>query len=84
MIRAIAAKGGVIQVVAYKEFVKADSGRDAAEKALQKQVAAAAGDKEFDSEKHEFLPAYEAGMHRIDKQFPLARAAVTALRNLLF
>jgi membrane dipeptidase len=72
LIRAIAAKGGVIQVVAYKEFVKADSGREAAEKALQKQVAAAAGDKEFDSEKHEFLPAYEAGMRRIDAKFPLA------------
>jgi membrane dipeptidase len=72
LIRAIAAKGGVIQVVAYKEFVKADSSREAAEKALQKQVAAAAGDKEFDSEKHEFRPAYEAGMRRIDAKFPLA------------
>jgi membrane dipeptidase len=72
LIRAIAAKDGVIQVVAYKEFVKADSGREAAEKALQRQVAAAAGDKEFDSEKHEFLPAYEAGMRHIDGKFPLA------------
>ena len=72
LIRSITDKGGVIQVVAYKEFVKADTGREAAEKALQKEVAAAAGDKEFDSEKHEFLPAYEAGMRRIDAQFPLA------------
>jgi len=72
LIRAIADKGGVIQVVAYKEFVKRDTGREAAEKALQKQVAAAAGDKDFDSEKHEFLPAYEAGMQGIDEKFPLA------------
>ena len=72
LIRAIAVKGGVIQVVAYKEFVKRDTGREAAEKALQKDVAAGAGDTEFDSEKHEFLPAYEAGMRRIDAQFPLA------------
>jgi membrane dipeptidase len=72
LIRAIAAQGGVIQVVAYKEFIKRDSGREAAEKALQKTVAKAAGDKEFDSEKHEFRADYEAGMRRIDEQFPLA------------
>jgi membrane dipeptidase len=72
LLRAIAAKGGVIQVVAYKEFVKTDSGREAAEKALQKAVAAAAGDQEFDSEKHEFLPQYAAGMRAIDEKYPLA------------
>lgn len=72
LIRAIALRGGVIQVVAYKEFLKHDPGREAAEKALQKEVAAAAGDKEFDSEKHEFLPQYTAGMRAIDQKFPLA------------
>ena len=72
LMRAIAAKGGVIQVVAYKEFVKTDTGREAAEKALQKSVAAAAGDQEFDSEKHEFLPQYAAGMRAIDEKYPLA------------
>ena len=72
LLRAVAQRGGVIQVVAYKEFVKTDTGREAAEKQLQSQVAAAVGDKEFDSEKHEFLPQYEAGMRAIDKQFPLA------------
>ncbi len=70
--RAIAAKGGVIQVVAYKEFVKRDTGREAAEKALQKAIAKQSGDDEFDGEKHEYLPAYIDGMKRIQKQYPLA------------
>jgi len=72
LVRAIAAKGGVIQAVAYKEFLKKDPGREAAEKALQAEVARQAGDGEFDSEKHEYLPAYIAGMQRIQAQYPLA------------
>jgi membrane dipeptidase len=72
LVRAIAARGGVIQVVAYKEFVKRDTGRAAAEKALQKTVAQQAGDAEFDSEKHEYLASYLEGMRRIQEQFPLA------------
>jgi microsomal dipeptidase-like Zn-dependent dipeptidase/CubicO group peptidase (beta-lactamase class C family) len=72
LLRAIAGKGGVIQVVAYKEFVRKDTGREAAEKALQKQVAQQAGDDEYDSEKHDYLPAMAAGMRAIDAQFPLA------------
>jgi membrane dipeptidase len=72
LLRAIAARGGVVQAVAYREFVKQDPRREAAEKALQKMVATQAGDAEFDSEKHEFLPAYVEGMRRIDAEFPLA------------
>jgi membrane dipeptidase len=71
LLRAIAAKGGVIQAVAYKGFLKLDPGRELAEKALQAQVAREAGDKAFDSEKHEYLPAYIEGMRRIDAAFPL-------------
>ena len=70
--RAIAAKGGVIQVVAYKEFVKHDPAREAAEKALQKAVARQAGDQEYDDWKHAYLPSYQEGMRRIQQQFPLA------------
>ena len=70
--RAIAAKSGVIQVVAYKEFVKQDGGREAAEKALQKAVTRQSGDDEFDGEKHEYLPAYVDGMKRIESRYPLA------------
>ena len=72
LLRTIAAKGGVIQTVAYKEFVKKDTGREVAEKALQKAVAKQAGDTEYDSEKHDYLPAYAEGMRRIDADFPLA------------
>jgi len=72
LLRAIAAKGGVIQAVAYKEFIKHDPGREAAEKALQAEVARQAGDVEFDSEKHEYLPAYIAGMQQIQARYPLA------------
>ena len=71
LLRAIAAKGGVIQAVAYKGFLKLDPGRELAEKALQAQVAKQAGDKAYDSEKHDYLPAYIEGMRRIDAAFPL-------------
>jgi membrane dipeptidase len=71
LLRAIAAKGGVVQAVAYKGFLKLDPGRELAEKALQAQVAKQAGDKQYDSEKHDFLPAYVDGMRRIDAAFPL-------------
>lgn len=72
LLRAIADQGGVVQAVAYKEFVKQDPGRAAAEEALQGAVARAAGDTEYDSEKHGYLPAMTAGMARIQQQFPLA------------
>ena len=72
LLRAIAAKGGVIQAVAYKEFLKIDPARKVAEKQLEKDVAKLAGDAEYDSEKHDFLPASLEGMRRIEQQFPLA------------
>jgi microsomal dipeptidase-like Zn-dependent dipeptidase/CubicO group peptidase (beta-lactamase class C family) len=72
LLRAIAAKGGVIQAVAYKEFLKKDPGREAAEKKLQDQIVKQTGDKEYDSEKDDYLPAYAEGMKRIQQQFPLA------------
>jgi len=71
LLRAIAAKGGVIQAVAYKEFLKKDPGREAAEKKLQEQVAHEAGDKEYDSDKHDYLPAMAKGMAEIEKKYPL-------------
>ena len=72
LLRAIAAKGGVIQAVAYKEFLKRDPARAAAEKRLQAAVARQAGDSEYDSDKHDDLPAMAAGMAAIQKQHPLA------------
>jgi microsomal dipeptidase-like Zn-dependent dipeptidase len=72
LLRAIADKGGVIQVVAYKEFLKVDPGRKSAEEALQESVVAQAGDAGYDSEKHDHLPAMIEGMARIQAQYPLA------------
>ena len=72
LLRAIAAKGGVIQAVAYKEFVKHDPARAAAEKALQAEVAKQAGDAEYDEDKHDALPAMTEGMARIQREHPLA------------
>jgi microsomal dipeptidase-like Zn-dependent dipeptidase len=72
LLRAIAAKGGVVQAVAYKEFLKIDPAREAAEKALQQRVAKEAGDKAYDSEKHDYLPAYAQGMAQIQREHPLA------------
>ena len=72
LLRAIAAKGGVVQAVAYKEFLKVDPARKAAEEALGNEVARLAGDAEYDSEKHDDLPAYVEGMRRIDADHPLA------------
>jgi membrane dipeptidase len=71
LLRAIAAKGGVIQAVAYKEFLKNDPGREAAEKKLQAEVARGAGDKAYDSDKHDYLPAMAEGMAEIQKTYPL-------------
>jgi len=71
LLRAIAAKGGVVQAVAYKEFLKKDPGREAAEKKLQAAVAEQAGDKEYDSDKHDYLLAMDKGMAEIQKKFPL-------------
>ena len=68
LLRAIGEDGGVVQAVAYKEFLKSDPGRAAAEKALQAEAVRQAGD----SEKHDYLPAMVAGMAKIQQQYPLA------------
>src|SRR4249919_1455372 len=72
LLRAIARKGGVVQAVAYKEFVKADPDRAAAEKLLEAEIAKQVGAKEFDSEQHGYLPAYKEGMATIQAKYPLA------------
>ena len=72
LMRSIAAKDGVVHLVAYSGFLKLDPARDAAVKALESEVARQAGDAKFDSAKHEYLPAYIQGLERLDKQFPLA------------
>ena len=75
LLRAIAAKGGVVQAVAYREFVKADAARAEAEAALQARVAEAAGAAEFDSVLHGDLPMNVEGMRGIEARFPMATLA---------
>lgn len=72
LLRGIADKGGVVQVVAYTGFLKQDAGREAAEAELQEAVARLAGAEHFDSDMHEGLPAYQQGLRRIEAEFPLA------------
>ncbi len=55
-------KAASIQIVAYTGFLKLDPARDAAEKAMEGEIARQAGDAEFDSAKHEYLPAYQQGL----------------------
>lgn len=72
LLRAIAGSGGVVQVVAYTHFLRANPGREAAEEALKQEVARQAGDAEFDWKLHEDLPAFQEGMARIEAEHPPA------------
>lgn len=72
LLRGIAAKGGVVQVVAYTHFLKADPAREAAEATLQATVARMAGALEFDYALHEDLPEYVQGLARIEAEYPPA------------
>jgi len=72
LLRAIAARGGVIQVVAYTYFLKTDPAREAAVKALEAAVAEAAGAAKFDDELHETRADYVAGMAAIERLHPRA------------
>ncbi len=70
-LRGIADNDGVAQITAYSYFLKADPDREAAEEALEAEVAAQAGDAEF-GDKHELLPAYLEGVARIEREHPRA------------
>lgn len=71
LLRAIAAKGGVIQAVAYKGFLKLDPGRELAEKALETQVAKQHGHKAFDDETDGYSPEMKQGLAAIEQRYPL-------------
>ncbi|MCE7031329.1 dipeptidase [Lysobacter sp. GX 14042] len=72
LLRAIAGTGGVVQVVAYTHFLRADPEREAAEQALKDAVARQAGDAAFDYKLHEDLPAFQEGLARIEADYPPA------------
>lgn len=75
LLRAIGEQGGVVQAVAYYQFVKDDPARVAAEDALKARLAKALGIDEFDSDEHGDLPAYVEGMAAIEREHPLATVA---------
>ncbi|WP_158880319.1 dipeptidase [Rhodanobacter sp. L36] len=72
LLRAIADKGGVVDAVAYKEFLKNDPARAKVEKTLQNAIAKQSGYKEYDSDRDDYTPAMDAGMAEIQKKYPLA------------
>ncbi|WP_244244121.1 dipeptidase [Marilutibacter alkalisoli] len=72
LLRGIAEKGGVIQVVALDAYVKHDPARSEAIKALEADVARAAGADAFDHDVHGELPDYVEGLKLIDLQYPPA------------
>jgi membrane dipeptidase len=72
LLRAIGDDGGVVQAVAYYQFVKDDPARVAAEDALQERLAKALGVDHFDSDVNHDLPAYVEGMAAIEREHPLA------------
>lgn len=72
LLRGIAEKGGVIQVVALGAYLRPDPSREAAIKVLEAEVAKTIGAENFDHDVHGELPVYTEGLERIDAQYPPA------------
>ena len=71
IIKEIAKKGGVVQVVAFSSYVKVNKKRTESIVSLRDSILAMTGDKNFIPEKHMKLIKYKNGMDRINKEFPL-------------
>ena len=71
IIKEIAKKGGVVQVVAFSSYVKVNKKRTDSIVSLRDSILAMTGDKNFIPEKHMKLIKYKNGMDRINKEFPL-------------
>ena len=71
IIREIAKKGGVVQVVAFSSYVKVNKKRTESIVSLRDSILAMTGDKNFIPEKHMKLIEYKNGMDKINKEFPL-------------
>ena len=70
---ALAAAGGVMQVVAYSDYVVDDEPRREAWKRLRETVARAAGDKWFSYAKHGETAMWRDGVEAIERHYPKAR-----------
>ena len=71
IIREIAKKGGVVQVVAFSSYVEVNKKRTESIINLRESILTMAGDKNFIPEKHMKLIEYKNGMDKINKEFPL-------------
>lgn len=73
--RALAAKGGIAQIVAFSTYVKADPGRTAAGMALRNRIAQEQGAARFSYLAHGKLPEFREGMAEINRLYPRATLA---------
>ena len=71
IIREIAKKGGVVQVVAFSSYVKVNKKRTESIINLRDSILTMTGDNNFIPEKHMKLIEYKNGMDKIDIEFPL-------------
>ena len=71
LILALASKGGVIQVVAFPNYVKVDNSRFFAIMELGKEVAKIYGNRNFIPSMHAIKDEYTEGMKEINKRYPL-------------
>ena len=69
-LKAVAASGGVVQIVGLDGFVKYYPAKGPEVDALRQAVATAAGDAEWDGDKHSSLDQYVKGMEAIDAKYP--------------
>ena len=71
LILALASKGGVIQVVAFPNYVKVDNSRFFSIMELGKEVAKIYGDRNFIPSMHAIKDEYTEGIKEINKRHPL-------------
>ena len=71
IIKEIAKKGGVVQVVAFSSYVKVNKKRTESIINLRDSILTMTGDNNFIPEKHMKLIEYKNGMDKIDIEFPL-------------
>ncbi len=74
-LKAVAASGGVVQIVGLDGFVKHYPEKGPEVAALREAVYTAAGDSEWDGAKHATDPAYVAGMEAINAKYPPANVS---------
>jgi len=71
LIKQIAQKNGVIQVVAFSSYVQVNLERNRAINDLRKSIVNLAGDNDFIYKKHSQYSEYKIKLAEIDKEFPL-------------